>query len=292
MSKSNSVFRDKRLKVFLSREKYALGSHWANAPRQASWWPGDTKERFLNTSKEHQDYWNSLPPISYDFNKYRFRCGELSEQTETESIMFLGCSMTFGIGVHKEKTWPYLVAKELGLKEINLGIPGGNLDSAYRVYSYWQSRIKSKYTCLLFPPGKRFECDQTSTQFVTETHPEGSHRFVQLGHWTLNQMSKRLPPFKEEHWPEVAVWLEESYFSDQMTAINTRKNIDAISNIAKETNSTLFYTSTECSGVKHDTKARDNVHPGPQWHEQMAEKFINEIKIPPLHGQQTRPFPI
>jgi len=292
LSKSDSIFDDSRFKVFSFREKYALGSSWAGQGESTEWWPGDTKERFLSTPKEHQDYWNSLPPLSYKFNKHRFRCDELVEQTETESIMFLGCSMTFGVGVHKENTWPYLIAKELGLKEINLGIPGGNLDSAYRVYSYWQPRIKSKYTCLLIPPGKRFECDQTAKQFVSARDREGSRRFVQLGHWTLNRMNKRIIPFREEHWPDTAGWLEESYFSDQMTSINTRKNIDAISNIAKETNSTFFYTSTLCAGVKHDNKARDNIHPGSQWHKQLAEKFINEIKISPLHGKQTRPFPI
>jgi len=252
------------------------------------WWSSDTEERFTrqqaNDNKSlmgaqldlgdrgpaWRDMWKeSQPggsnPIIYDVNSHGFRTRELDDLFDfTESIMCLGCSMTFGIGVHNETTWAYKLGQELNLPVINLGIPGGSLDAMYRVYSYWQPRIKSKYTVALMPPGRRMEIQRNRHKDAwQEGHWEkvGAHRMGDM--MTINR------PIGELFALQI--------FEDEIYTVNTQKNINAIKHIAHETNSRFYLVDSEGFLTKDQIKARDGVHPGPVWHDEIKEMVINEI---------------
>ena len=58
-------------------------------------------------------------PIAYKMNDYGFRCKQFSD---APGIISLGCSMTFGIGLSEEHTWPGIISKSTGLENWNLEI--------------------------------------------------------------------------------------------------------------------------------------------------------------------------
>jgi hypothetical protein len=231
-------------------KKYDLSGPGTKFKRRLEWFPADTLEHFEKQPKEHQEIWNAKGPIYYDINQYGFRCGIFPEEECRESITFLGCSLTHGVGVHKEDTWPVLLSNMLELREINLGIPGGSTDSAFRVYNEWQPIHKSKITCLLLPP---------------------CHRMELIG---------------RDKWLNIGKWSKFPYLTDEMlvrlldpilTEVRVDRNTAAINWVAQETDSTLIiidYTSVE---IKEDQLGRDNKHPGEEWHKAIAEAFYDRI---------------
>jgi hypothetical protein len=224
------------------------------------WYPTDTKERFESLPKEHQDYWQKQPPITYNLNTYGFRSDEFPEKECRESITFLGCSNTFGSGLQKERTWPSLVAKHYDLLEINLAVVAGSLDSAFRVYNEWQPIHKSKITCLFIPPTNRMELARNAVWDPNMSHWEN------VGHWSLGE--------KSNYGFETKNFIID-LLSDIDQEIRTDRNLAAIKYIAQETGS-KFIAFPFFNEVA-DEKARDNMHPGHAFNIYAANKFIEAI---------------
>lgn len=227
-------------------------------PTVLDWYPSDSPERFKEQSQEHQDYWNSLPPIKYHLNTYNFRSPEFPEVETRDSITFLGCSQTFGIGLHKDKTWASLVAEHFNLPEINLSIPGGSLDSAFRVYNEWQPIHKSKITCMLLPPDNRFESRDS-------TGKEGVYKWKNMGWWSVEWEKKLSDDAKE---------ILLHMLSPQVQEVRKDRNLAAIKYIAQENESILIILPW--TGRANDV-ARDGSHGGIEWNRQMADEFIGKI---------------
>lgn len=235
-------------------KKYDLTGPRTKFKRRLEWFPYDTVEHFEKQTKEHQEIWNAKGPIFYDINQYGFRCGIFPEEECRESITFIGCSITHGIGLHKENTWPVLLANKLGLREINLGIPGGSTDAAFRVYNEWQPIHKSKITCLLLPPDNRIELMQKEA-------------WVNIGVWSAET---------GQIDPEVLTQVLDPILSK----VRIDRNTAAIKWIAQETDSTLIIVDSARfipSLVSAAHKGRDNKHPGEVWNKQIAEEFYDRI---------------
>jgi len=243
----------------ITNEYYRYAEIVEGNPQILEWLPSDTQENFLNQTSNHQDCWNSLPPITYNLNSYGFRSGEF--KNTGNSITFLGCSFTTGIGIHKEDTFAYNVAKKLGMDEMNLGLSGGSLDAAFRFYLMWQDIIRSQITVLLIPPGRRLEVQRSPKA-------PGKQRFCRLGVHRMKDSERDR-------------FLMRQVFGDDAMAINFKKNILAITQIADKTNSKLIILDSE-EFTPADTRtwgsARDNIHPGKAWHEFMTNNILKSIK--------------
>lgn len=228
-------------------------------PVTLEWYPSDTKERFESAPEDFKDYWNSKKHImDYKLNSYGMRCEEI--EADRESIVFLGCSMTFGVGCPKTHTWGYKTAQHFGLREVNLGLPAGSLDSAFRLYYHWQPFVKAKMTVLAVPPGYRMEsvCDDRANPLQS------------LGIW-------------QQEWQQDKQEIENrlKILNDPNIYLNYNKNILAIKKIAEDTDSQFFmipWTSPEWTITNGMRQARDRAHPDEQWHKEVAEKLINVLQ--------------
>jgi len=92
-----------------------------------SFMPGsyDTKEDFLNSLAEKpQDWYYRHNPVEYTINSHKFRTKEFKDIDWKNSIVLLGCSHTFGIGVTDEHTIAANLEKITGKTVVNLGQPG------------------------------------------------------------------------------------------------------------------------------------------------------------------------
>ena len=258
-----SILRGKGVSDEQMDKLKALDGRGKRPPRTYDWYPSDTEERFKQAPEDFQEYWNSKKHImNYELNSYGMRCGQL--EPERESILFLGCSMTFGVGCPKHQTWPYLVAKHFGLREYNLGLPGGSLDAAFRLYLAWQRKLRSKVTILAVPPGYRLEKVGGISHQICQS----------VGAWSW--MPDQHPTVQRE-------WMRSqgNLLNDPNIYLNYNKNIYAIESIARETDS--FFHRLSWSNPKYNftdgmNKARDRMHPDETWHEKIAQSLIDELQ--------------
>lgn len=94
-------------------------------------------ENAFNYNLKHQpaDWQWRNTPISYDLNELGYRTSNFSEINWSESIVFFGCSLVFGIGVDDYSTIPSFVQRKTGINTVNLGVPAGsNYHSFYNSF--------------------------------------------------------------------------------------------------------------------------------------------------------------
>jgi hypothetical protein len=121
-----------------------------------NWCPSDNRQNWDKGKYIAERLGWTDSNVKYRFNKWGFRHeGDFVENRN--SIVFLGCSMTMGVGVNYEQTWPYHVANELGLDCINLGQPGTAINASYRVAKMWLPVIKPKIVMFFAPDPHRRE---------------------------------------------------------------------------------------------------------------------------------------
>ncbi len=86
--------------------------------------------------------------VPYISNSHGFRGPELKHA----ELVAVGCSQTYGVGVLEEETWPSVLASELGVSYVNLGIPGGSIQSIVETaIAYVKTYGAPKIMCVVLP---------------------------------------------------------------------------------------------------------------------------------------------
>lgn len=112
-----------------------------------TWIPMDTQENYNRLKKK--GYYSSnkfaVESFKYELNKHGFRCDDFNTiDFSKKSIVYLGCSHTFGIGSPEEDIWCSMLHKLLQehynteFNLINLGVPGGSIDDYLRFIPYFK----------------------------------------------------------------------------------------------------------------------------------------------------------
>jgi hypothetical protein len=114
-----------------------------NRTYNPTWIPMDTEENFNRLKKEGFPNRFDANSFNYETNKHGFRCDEFDTIDFTKkSIVYLGCSHTFGIGSPEEDIWCSILHKLLQehyntkFNLINLGVQGGTIDDYLRFIPY------------------------------------------------------------------------------------------------------------------------------------------------------------
>jgi hypothetical protein len=198
------------------------------------WFSTDSKETFAYNLKHNRDQLEKNEcldlSIEYKFNSNGFRCDEFDD---SPSFMALGCSHTFGLGLSEKFTWPFIVSKELGLKNQNISMGGGSNDSCFRFAFQYIPLLNPKIVCLLAPDEYRFELIEND---------EKIHRY--------------LPEFEDNHTDFYQKWItgrSNAYF-------NFQKNFMAIENICNKKEIKFLWLSWR--DLKKIDLARDLRHRG------------------------------
>lgn len=223
------------------------------ANQTLNWLPSDSKELFFeNIAKNRQGLidngWLPNKEIKYTFNSHGFRCGEFSESSQ--SILFLGCSYTIGIGLNLENTFSYIVSNKLNLNLVNLGIGGSSQNTAFRLGSYWIPKIKPKIVVNLSSGLDRLELITPNRGFdLIPNHCPKDFKF-----------------FYE--W----VWLSD----DTNSYMNALKNKLALEYICKQHNIKFVYNNIHKTLNTIDL-ARDLMHAGVRSHLNFSDKILTMI---------------
>jgi hypothetical protein len=229
-------------------QEYFKSPYYSFANQELDWLNMDTKKLYrhnLNKRRNLLEQHNWIEKkFTYRFNSEGFRCDEFEENQD--SIVFLGCSFTVGLGLPIETVWTSLVAEKLGLKCYNLGIGGGSCDTAFRLGYHYIPKLKPKIVVLLIPYSNRFELfDRTQN-------------FVQYGPWNEDFYYKK--------------WVS----ANANCKINQLKNKLALSAVC-DSNSVKFI-SFECDAIKQLDLARDLVHRGIKSNRAFSKQVLKSLK--------------
>lgn len=233
--------------------KPILHQHSAYANKTVSWFSTDDKETYVkNMSIPDQrkiierNGWVDAE-FTYKFNSHGFRSDEF---TDSDAIMFLGCSLTLGTGVPLEVTWAHNVSKELGLKNYNLGISGGSNDTAFRLANYYVALLRPKIVVFMGTGTNRFD-------IITDDEV-----------YTL--MHNRVPKKYDGEWYKDWVTYREN------GDLNWKKNYLGIQSICAEHGSKFVYTSaSKFITWPNIDNARDIIHPGVECNRIVTEGILS-----------------
>jgi hypothetical protein len=217
-------------------------------------WHGmDSEESYTRNLKDKlallKQYDWTNKSVDYSFNSNGFRC---SEFTSNPTVMFLGCSNTFGTGLPIDAIWPELVAKSLNMKCANLAQAGGSLDTAFRMCLGYIDKIKPKIIFLLNPHGIRWEIvSKNSIDF--------------FGIWTIDNIHKDYKNYMQEY----IIDENNNYF-------NTYKNILAIESLCKERQ--IKFLNLKTGDLVKNDLARDLTHPGIRSNLKFANRVLSKLE--------------
>lgn len=139
-------------------EQFKTSGYENYADKELLWLPMDTKELYKQNLKTKFELLKSQgwvdADISYKFNSTGFRSKEF---VSNDSIVFLGCSFTVGVGLPVEKIFPEIVSSSVKLDCYNLGVGGASADTCFRLAYYWLPRIQPKMVIAMLPSLHRLE---------------------------------------------------------------------------------------------------------------------------------------
>lgn len=240
------------------RVKFGQGPmHWIER-KPLSWYPCDTEELFdsnWNNPKTRKilidNNWTK-DSITYKSNDFGFRMPKnISEIEIGRCDFYLGCSHTFGIGLNLEDTWGWKLSQKRGLDFVNLGYPGGSIESQYRMLRSWAKFLQPKRAFTLGTyPGRR---EILRYDGVAE----------RVGRWIKDG-------------PLHIVF--DRLCNDNEMLISTLRTIDAMKAVCLENNIELYsiddkfrYDILPFNVNEKEKIARDLIHYGPQWHSRIAD---------------------
>lgn len=247
--------------LVLPKYNHALHHNYGIGPvagwQSLDWCPMDTEERFDQNWADPkkrallENYGWTKTSIKYNSNRQGFRMDVDLNEVEPESHDFyLGCSMTFGIGINVNDAWPYKMSKKLNRPGLNFGVGGGSIETQYRILRCWAPVLKPKrvYTLGTYL-GRR--------EFLEDNIP------LNIGNSARNWKNFVEDPRHELYWQsEIQISHVRAY--DAIRAVCMDYGIELYS-IRNDRRKEIFYS---LSGYE---EARDLVHPGPIWHSQIAQ---------------------
>lgn len=138
-------------------------SHPINHTKQGTydWFSIDTEIHFKEKLKKYPSdtdlNFYLKNPITYNINDSGYRTPDNFNNSSEYGNMFLGCSHTFGVGLHLENTWSHILNNKIGGNFWNLGVPASGIQTGYRLFSHYVSKLKIKNLFILFPHIARYE---------------------------------------------------------------------------------------------------------------------------------------
>jgi hypothetical protein len=135
-------------------------THLVKGKPSDNWSGTDSPELYLNNLKTAPLDWRyRSKKITYKVNSSGYRTREWKDINWKESIVILGCSNTFGIGLDEDETISYMLESKINRPVINLGYPSGsnelilnnsvalfeNFGAPYGVVINWSTPDRMRY---------------------------------------------------------------------------------------------------------------------------------------------------
>lgn len=213
------------------------------------WFNNDSEDWYKSNLKKNPELLNRHnwlgTKITYRFNSDGFRCKDF-DLSANDNVMFVGCSLTFGLGINEKDRWTDIVSESLNLKCCNFGTVGGSADTSFRFTYGWIEKIQPKLLVLRVPPGVRIE-------LINDDSMEN-----------IMFYNKKKDPF-----------LRQWFVNENNINLNIAKNILAMQYLC-DRNSVKFVVDKDFDPDFEDL-ARDLDHPGIKSNKSYAGKILSLI---------------
>ena len=229
------------------------------------WTSSDSKQLFLNKlqnlekRKRLEKLGWTENSIKYRGNDFGFRMNDdFTNIIDDECVVYLGDSITFGIGLNLEDTWGWKHSQNNNLRYVNLSWPGSGADTFYRMLKSWIDILKIKKVYTL---GSYFGRREIISSTIKSTHWSGDNKtnFLILAHWVQDNERKIL---------------YNNLSDDEELKISYARSWDAIRGICMRKDIPLFILDRKYKSeiISYgDFNARDLKHHGPNWHTKLAD---------------------
>lgn len=220
---------------------------------------GDSPDEHKKNLKVQGPDWHyATKKVEYHCNRDGYRTAEWDQIDWANSIVLLGCSMVFGIGVSQDETIAHFLEQYSGRPVVNLGFPSGPNQLILNNASALRNNFDTPYgVVILWSTLDRF---MFYDQYVTT-----------VGLWTDSDAEsggvKLQKLYKLRNFNEINSIVDSYYMAQTARAIwadRTRYLTGSYyAKSAHYTRSDLYFTQ--------DCKGRDLVHPGPGTHRRTAQ---------------------
>lgn len=270
----------------INNSKGIIEGKWHSNDREAPY------RKLLKLFPEYLQYYVDNP-FTYKGNSSRFRHHENFKEDKSRKVdVFLGCSITFGIGVPEEKTFCRLFSNKTGRDTINLGIPGAGIDSCYITLLMILNYYTVERVYMYMPVYPRF--------YSYFPHVKTPHH-ITMAAWGYDTPTTS-SIWTEWYYKNALVNPEFMYFTHQ-------RGLDAIEGVCKRSNieynnlceNIKKYPTSDTAVAKYDyfrtllggeiernhsipiaegdQVARDLVHPSFNYHRDICDSFLEGEKI-------------
>jgi hypothetical protein len=127
----------------MSMEKFLFYRSLEDSKKHSLFHRGPTGE---TTTDDPEDI---IEKIAYTFNTHGYRSAEFDKNNE---ILVLGCSQTYGKGLHNEFSWPEIFSNRINKKYSRVAFPGDSIGGqVYKAFKYFEEIGNPKVVLALFP---------------------------------------------------------------------------------------------------------------------------------------------
>ena len=254
-----------------------------NKRKYSSQWTGsDTEKLYDENIAKGIKHTYKKDDFYYDINANGFRCVNFDTMDFTKkSIIYLGCSKTYGIGVPESDAWPTMVHERIQKEHnttynyVNLGVPGGGIDSYLHFLPYF-SKFNPVLIISATPEIVRMNLikDERSPKEIAKDEGEVFLRkYIASDLWE-DDVENLVPRLDNIY--KVMISYGDAYFEYRKRVVFA--NIDSF---AKMLNARFIETHSEdiVNKMKSDElNARDLKHPSISSHKKFTEMVMDKIK--------------
>jgi lysophospholipase L1-like esterase len=251
-------------------KKYSNPTKSKNRKYSTQWAWADKEERYDQDIANGITHTYKKDEFYYDINANGFRCDDFDTMDFTKkSIIYLGCSYTYGVGLPDTDTWPSMFHDKIQKEHnttynyINLGVPGGGIDYYLHFLPYFSK----------FNPALIVSATPEITRMVM-IEDDYFMNDMSIGTIDVNILRKKTLTQIERAYDRL-VQLGDNYFEYRKEIIFA--NIRAYAKSHHTEFLDVDVNSFE-NNSSNEEIARDNVHFSSTSHKVLVEMMINKIK--------------
>jgi hypothetical protein len=238
------------------------------------WKDQDNLENYQRRIAEGVDHTYKADEFYYDTNANGFRCDDFDTMDFTKkSIIYLGCSHTFGVGLPEEHSWPTITHNKLQKENntiynyINLGVAGAGMDYYLHYLPYFAK----------FNPEIIISCNPEITRMNTIRKGNIINHlapFTVLDKHYIKTTNKKLTAKEIMYRNSILEHCGDFEYKQQVIFANVKSVAKLVNAQFIEIDNSVLI---ECHGDGEEDNARDNAHCGKIANEKFSEIIIDKI---------------
>lgn len=228
------------------------------------------REEFENNCAKIKNWRYKDLDITYDYNSNGHRCKEIQDLND-DYILVTGCSTTDGHAEKLEETYPYILAKNLGLDYYNLGLKGSSVNTTYYNLTMFLNKvhIKPKAVILQWPHFNRYALVHKEGQYAVYNPMQDFH--FQYDYEVFKTLHMHELPVSHSHFYRKLTLEYLSTMNIKVIELNLMADIK-LENEGYNTN------IIQWDGIEtFQDVARDLIHAGPITNTLWANKLLEMV---------------